>query len=150
MAVNMVTDRDNGYRNYIRRMRQASVKIDVGVLRPVATMPHPSGRGMTLGTLAAIHEEGRGVPKRAFASEYWRSREAAIDRLTKKAAQRIHEGTSVKTSYNALGRALVDGMRLNMSMVGPPLARSTVSAKGSSTRLQDTGALQRAIGYRID
>ena len=144
-----VVDRDLGYRDYLKRMRGASAVFEVGILKPRSTMSHPSSRGLTLGQLAEIHEEGRGVPARPFASGYWRAREPEIDRLTLRMARSIHNGTPPKTAHTVLGRALVAGMRGHMAMVGPPLSASTVRAKGSGRRLYETGALWRAIDYKV-
>lgn len=111
----------------------------------------------TLVELAAVHEFGTEdghVPERApiRTTFYVRCKQELVDMQFKLAKQIVSGGMDPRRAMGILGswganavkKTITDGDGLP-----PPLAQSTIDAKGSSRPLVDTGMLKAAYTYEV-
>jgi hypothetical protein len=144
-----VTTRDRGYRRFFDAATRGSNSIEVGVLGPEAAQPHPRGRGLTVAEVADLARRGSGrAPPRDFVSAWYARSGAATQRAAVDAIRASLRGGSVRRGLEAVGRRARDGMRAEMARMAP-LAPSTVERKGSSAVLVETGAVRRAVSFRV-
>jgi hypothetical protein len=145
-----VTTRDRGYRRFRDAARRGSLVLEVGVLGPEAARPHPRARGLSVAEVADLARRGsRRAPSRDFVSAWYARRGAHAQRLAVAAIRAaLRGGPDARRRVEAVGRAARDEMRAEMSRMAP-LAPSTVARKGSSRVLVETGALRRAVSFRV-
>lgn len=130
-----------------------SMRVHVGVLQSKAGA-HPSGIDMV--ELAAIHEFGAPaahIPARSFIRSTFMVRrvQALASTLTKLAGLIVNKGMANRTALSILGQwgAAECKNTITEIDISPPLAQSTIDAKGSDKPLVDTGRLVDAISYEV-
>lgn len=143
--------------------------IRVGVLSSKGgAEQHPSDDGdpITMVELAAIHEFGAKVtrdtaegpvtiviPERSFIRSTFLIRRVNALRTiqTKLATAIVQKGMPVKRALGLLGQWAAAEVKNTITEIDipPPLAQSTIDAKGSTKPLVDTGRLLNAITYEV-
>ena len=151
-----------------RRVRKAQrdmeyVRARVGVLGDRGGDRVHKDSDMTLADLAAVHElgsrDGR-VPERSFLRSTFHVRVA--DQLRQRIADSVRAvlefGADVRKVIGALGAWGATEVKNTISQNAadsygefpyPPLADSTIAAKGSSVPLVDTGQMLNAITWQV-
>ena len=155
MIITSTTTRDNGLLDRIRLIsRRYTAKVSVGYFgnamhRPSITSG--SSSSITMSGLAAIHELGLGVPKRAFIEPSLKlNRKKYLKFVGKQITPVIRRTTTLNTTWNRLGiMAVADIQQYMVTASFTPLAASTIARKGSSKPLIDTGQLRQSITYRV-
>lgn len=137
----------------LKRMENAHVK--VGVLASQGGSAEHS-EGITLIELAAIHEFGSpeaGIPKRSFIHDGVNKSKKIKDTMSKLSA-RVVGGTMSEThALEILGQVATAEIKNYVSAgapVPPPNTKSTVSKKGSSRPLIDTGRMVNAVNHEVE
>jgi hypothetical protein len=112
--------------------------------------------GFSMADLAAVHEfgsmDGR-IPERSFIRSTLREHRSQylkeLDRATDRA---LFSGTSAEAELKKLGEKVRSDIvqRIQDGRTHPPLAESTIRAKGSSLPLVDTGALVGSIRSKVE
>lgn len=133
-----------------------AAKVEVGILAAHGGALKPPGGDLTLAEIGLLHEYGdpaSGLPERSFI------RKTALDQAKKiadfeaKLMTLVIDGKLTPMRGLALLGAMmaaevkktITGGRVG----GPPLAPSTIAAKGSSKPLIDTGTLVGAINFEV-
>lgn len=147
-----------------KRMRDAQkIKAHVGVLASKGGNAKHSGSDMTLIELAASHEFGTAdghIPERSFirGTLFGRVAEQLKQKVAELATSVVMGTVDVKTGIGRLGAWASTEIKNTIShneadgygeYPYPPLADSTIAAKGSSTPLVDTGQLLNAITWEV-
>jgi hypothetical protein len=139
-----VTDVDLGFDATWRRLdalNNATVE---------AGLPESAGENASIG---AWQELGtRTIPARPWLSVAADVYGSQILSTAGDAVASVADGFPASKALAQLGRFTADRAReviTSQQVGGPPLAASTVEAKGSSAKLIDTGALVRAIDYEV-
>lgn len=141
---------DRGATKMLRLWQSKAPSLHVGVIGAEADEIHTDGTA-TIGEIAAIHEFGLGVPRRSFLGDFVDANAAALSASwsTVQEAGRAAGRPSI-TAYERFGAWVVGQIQKRIAAhIPPPLAPSTIEAKGSSTPLIDTGALRGAITYKV-
>lgn len=139
------------------------ISAHVGVLADKGGSAKAGESDLTLVELAAIHEFGSAdghIPERAFirGTLYSRVAEQLKQRVTEAVKNIAEEKTDVKTAIGRLGAWAAAEIKNTISRNEadgygeypyPPLADSTIAAKGSSTPLVDTGQLLNSITWEV-
>ena len=155
MIITSTTTRDNGLLDRIRSVaKRYTTKIEVGYFGNAMHKPSiTSGksRPIALKDLAAIHELGLGVPKRAFIEpSLKKNRKKYLVYAGKQITPIIRGKKSLNASWQGLGvMAVADIQQYMVTASFTPLAASTIARKGSSKPLIDTGQLRQSITYRV-
>lgn len=155
MIITSTVARDNGLLDRIRLVaRRYTAKVEVGYFgneqhRPSITSGSPNS--ITMSGLAAIHELGLGVPKRAFIEPALRqNRDKYIKYAGKQITPIIRRRQSFNSAWQGLGvMAVADIQKYMVTATFTPLAPSTIARKGSSKPLIDTGQMRQSITYRV-
>lgn len=155
MIITSTVTRDNGLLDRIRLVsRQYTAKVSVGYFgneqhRPSITSGSPNP--ITMSSLAAIHELGLGVPKRAFIEPaLQQNRGKYIKYAGKQITPIIRRRQTMNAAWQGLGvMAVADIQKYMITASFTPLAASTIARKGSSKPLIDTGQMRQAITYRV-
>ena len=155
MIVTSTVTRDNGLLNRITSVaRSATSKIEVGYFgnqmhRPSITSG--STGSISIKDLAAIHELGLGVPKRAFVGPALKkNRVKYIKYIGKQLTPIIRRRQTMNAAWQTVGiMAVADIQEYMITAKFTPLAPSTIARKGSSKPLIDTGQMRQAITYRV-
>ena len=155
MIVTSTVTRDNGLLDRITSVaRSATSKIEVGYFgnqmhRPSITSG--STGSISIKDLAAIHELGLGVPKRAFISPALKkNRIKYIKYIGKQLTPIIRRRQTMNAAWQTVGiMAVADIQEYMITAKFTPLAPSTIARKGSSKPLIDTGQMRQAITYRV-
>lgn len=113
----------------------------------------PHAEGLTLSQLGLIHEYGTAtIPSRPFLYSGISEGREEINRLNKTTLAAVQTGELSK--QEALGRLGNLGVRLVQEKIrgGPfvPLNPATISAKGSSAPLIDTGQLRASVTFEVE
>ena len=158
MAKSKVFDIDKGWRNIGRGLREFTAhEISVG-LPEDSPESHEKVDGLSMAALGAIHEYGTydgHIPARRWlsaATDYYR--DTITDRYVR-LWKRIMTGkpTLVGQELEKVGVFGARKVREYVRKIGPtvwePLSDRTVSAKGSSRPLINTGKLLRAVTHTI-
>ena len=155
MITTSVTRRDNGLLDRIRSTaRNFTSKIEVGYLDGAMHKPSitsKAARPIALKDLAAIHEFGLGVPKRAFIEPALKeNRRKYLVYAGKQITPIIRRRQTFDNAWKGLGViAVADIQKYMMTASFTPLAPSTIKRKGSSKPLIDTGQMYTSITYRV-
>lgn len=155
MIVTSTVTRDNGLLSRITSVaRSATSKIEVGYFgnqmhRPSITSG--STGSISIKDLAAIHELGLGVPKRAFVGPALKkNRVKYIKYIGKQLTPIIRRRQTMNAAWQTVGiMAVADIQEYMITAKFTPLAQSTIKRKGSSKPLIDTGQMRQAITYRV-
>lgn len=147
-----VTDRDKGYRALMLRLQSAAnAQVKVGVFGEKADAKAENG-DLTVGDLATIHEFGGGtVPERSWLRGYVDENQTRLDEMSRRAAQAVAGGKmSPEQALNAMGLKIAGEIKQRISEnIPPPLAESTIKAKGSSVALVDSGQFRGSIAHEV-
>lgn len=155
---------DAPWRKIFRDVMEANtMRVHVGVLAAKGGNAQHAGSGMTLVELAATHEFGSSdghVPERAAlrGTLYVRVAEELNHKLEAAAKLVISGAVSAEKALNLLGLWAASEVKNTITMNEadgygeypyPPLADSTIKAKGSSVPLIDTGQLKNAYTWVV-
>lgn len=155
MIASSVTTRDNGLLDRIRSTaRGFTSKIEVGYFGGAMHKPSitsKAARPISLKDLAAIHELGLGVPKRAFIDPSLKAnRKKYLLYAGKQITPIIRRKQSLNTTWQTIGAmAVADIQQYMLTARFTPLSPYTIKRKGSSKPLIDTGQLRQSITYRV-
>lgn len=155
MIVASTVTRDNGLLDQIRSVaRRYTTKVEIGYLDGAMHKPSiTSGksRPIALKDLAAIHEYGLGVPKRAFIEPSLKAnRKKYLVYAGKQITPIIRRKQSMSSVWQTLGAmAVADIQQYMVTARFTPLAPITIKRKGSSRPLIDTGQMRQSITYRV-
>lgn len=157
--MNTVVDRDNGWRAMLKRARDLASKeasVKVGILVDAPAKDHDGESGpLTIAQVAALHEFGApeaNIPMRSFVRATVDEQRTEIAKLQHVVAGKCLAGTTTTGQGLDLIGAKVASMMIRKinSGIAPPLAQSTIDAKGSSKPLVDTGQLKSSITWQAD
>lgn len=102
--------------------------------------------------IARKHEFGIGVPKRAFLRPAMDNNEREIRQMVNAAINAmVRKRKTADEVVNMIGlylRTIIDQQILSGDF--PPLAPSTIEAKGSTRPLIDTGLMRQLITFKVD
>ena len=154
MIITSTVRRDNGLLDRIRLVaRRYTTKVEVGYFgnqthRPSITSGSPS---IAISDLAAIHEHGLGVPKRAFVEPALQQNKAKYLRYVgRQITPIIRRRQTMNNAWQTLGAmAVADVQKYMLTASFKPLAPATIRRKGSSKPLIDTGQMRQSITYRV-
>ena len=158
MIIASTVTRDNGLLDRIRSVaRRYTTKIEVGYFgNAMHKPPITSGKSkpkapIALKDLAAIHELGLGVPKRAFIEpSLKKNRRKYLVYASKQITPVIRGKTSLNTAWQGLGlMAVADIQQYMVTASFTPLDPKTIKRKGSSRPLIHTGQMRQSITYRV-
>ena len=155
MIVTSTVTRDSGLLDRITSVaRSATSKIEVGYFGNEQHKPSitsGSTGNISIKDLAAIHELGLGVPKRAFVGPALsKNRLKYIKYIGKQLTPIIRRRQTMNQAWQTLGMIAVGDIQEYMVTASfTPLAPSTIKRKGSSKPLIDTGQMRQAITYRV-
>ena len=137
---------DRGASRLLRDAANAHFQIRLGVF---GSEKH-EGTEMTIAQLLEIHELGLGVPERSVLRAWAEKHEADIQNDMRAAVRQMLLGRlSPENAAKLLGVRWVGQLQtfISSGQVQPPLAQSTIDAKGSSVPLIDTGQLRSSLTY---
>lgn len=158
MIITSTVTRDNGLLDRIRSVaRRYTTKVEVGYFgNAMHKPPITSGESkpkapIALKDLAAIHELGLGVPKRAFIDPSLKNnRRKYLVYAGKQITPVIRGKRSFNTAWQGLGlMAVADIQEYMLTAEFTALAPETIKRKGSSRPLIDTGQMRQSITYRV-
>lgn len=159
MIIASTVTRDNGLLGRIRSVaRRYTTKIEVGYFGNATHKPSiTEGSGgqekssISISDLAAVHELGLGVPKRAFIGPSLKKNRVKYLKYAGKQITPIIRGKrSMNTAWQGLGlMAVADIQEYMVTAEFTALAPETIKRKGSSKPLIDTGQMRQAITYRV-
>lgn len=102
---------------------------------------------------AALYNEfgTRFIPERSFLRSTFNARQAAYIKALQKAVDVVSAGKMTsEAAMNQIGLRMVADIQKTIDDTStPPLAESTIEAKGSSKPLIDTGRLRASITYEL-
>lgn len=146
-------DKDYGYEELSKRFKNGSGhQVKVGILRDSGKH---DGSDLTVAHIAAIHEFGApnaNIPERSFMRATMDEKSSEIAALAKKLMRGVVEGKSSETTALGLLGAFIQSLfraKIN-SGLKPPLKPATISRKGSSKPLIDTGQLINSIDFEVE
>jgi hypothetical protein len=141
---------DSKWRNIVQAVAElAHLQIKVGVLDGAGE----SDEGVSLVEIAACNELGtEHIPERSFIRSTFAAKQDEAARVAKKIASAIIRGTPADVALELLGQwgAAAVKRTITSEDIPPPLAQSTIDAKGSSKPLVDTGQLVNSITYVVE
>lgn len=146
-----VTDRDNGFKALVARMKFETQGISVGV----DSRPHDP-TGIPTDEIAMAHEFGIGVPERSFLRAWVEDNENVIFGMLRKWAAAIVTGEiTYAEAQQRFGEFAVNSIRSRIIRgIDPPLLPETIDRKETgrfaTIPLINTGQLHDAIIYQID
>ncbi|CAQ85199.1 MULTISPECIES: phage virion morphogenesis protein [Photorhabdus] len=91
------------------------------------------------------------IPERSFLRSTLReNKESAVKFLASKLKEAIVSGDGLNTPFELLGEKMAGEVKRKIqSGISPPLAPETITRKGSSKPLIDTGQLLQSITYEV-
>lgn len=141
----------------IWRQLQARLKSAVGAEVSIGVLDGTHSSGVPLPELAAIHEFGspaNNIPERSFIRSTMRvCRKEFVDQQKKLVKSLLNpSGEHVTTGLDRLGAYVAKRIRERVrgGEITPSLKPATVSRKGSSVPLIDTGQLVKAIKHKVE
>lgn len=143
----MLSDRDLGYRDILRRL--------AGARDSAALVGIHEDAGSDLAVIAAANEYGTEnghVPERSFLRATVDANQAAYgDELTAAVEAHIDGERPLTDGLDRLGaRVAGDVQQFMTDLQEPPNAPATIARKGSSNPLIDTGQLRGAIRHELE
>lgn len=153
-------EKDHGFKDFMAQMTAPSgdQAVFIGYLRD-AKPYKPKGKSdkgapITMAQIAAVNEFGSrdgNIPERSFMRSAIAKYSRDIEKLAKKLSVKVFEGVMPKgQALGILGQFVTDKMRAQIdSNVPPANAPSTVTRKGSSKTLVDTGQLIGALDWEL-
>lgn len=158
MTPTRVTDTDRGAKALMQRLRalaSSSRRVRVGILSDSPKKAREGAAGkLSLVEVAALHEFGApeaNIPQRSFIRATMDERKADIERLLVVVATRVAKGElTEEQGLQQVGAKVAGWIKARIAQgIAPPLAESTVAAKGSSMPLVDTGQLRSSITHAV-
>ena len=146
---------DRVWKKLQKKIAKAAVShVRVGVLGESGDDVY-DGSGATVLEIAAFHELGTAtVPERSFIRRTFRMEQDKLARAINKLAQQIvTDKLTVEGGLNVLGTWGVSRIKnaiVSGPGIPPPLADSTIEAKGSTRPLVDTGRLLNSITHSVE
>ena len=145
-----IKDVDRGW-NRIKRLARKKGHVEVGFLGSKGSARH-SGSRQSVAQIASYHEWGTpNIPRRSMLDDWMVKRAKEIVAATNKIGAEVLDGRATMTQ--ALGRLGVfaqgDIQARIARGIPPPLAASTIRAKGSSKQLIDTGQMRGSVSHRV-
>lgn len=142
---------DRELRRFNKRVQSMlkGVSFTVGVQGKEAAEMHEKG-DVPMTVIAAVHEfgstDGR-IPERSYLRSTFDENRRKYERMIRDGAKGVLKGkTAAKKTAFATGETVrADVIKRIKSNIPPPLAESTISRKGSSVALIDTGQLIASI-----
>ena len=149
----MIEDNDAEWQRLLANVEElVGTSVEVGVFAEGKGAAMHGDSGFTVAQIAAVHELGAGnVPARPFVQPAMDQGRDSITRQLRDTAIRILDGKDVDSeldAFGAFGAALVQAY-IRENDIPPPLAQSTIDAKGSSRALINTGQMVAAIAHRV-
>jgi hypothetical protein len=149
-----ISDKDNGYARVVKMLTsKAKPALKVGIFGERGSDEHKDSEGLSVADVAAFHEFGLGVPERSFLRGWMEENQDRVaDFLKVQCAEAVEsQAKDFVKVLERLGLFCVGGIQQRISDgLSPPLAPSTIAAKGSSIPLIDTGQLRTSITYEVD
>lgn len=148
-----IKDKDKGYKKLFADLtKQISNEVSVGVFDAEASEAHDGG-ALTVGEIAEIHEYGLGnVPERSFIRGWFDENPGKIKLALARLTASYVEGKRTKAqALELFGQWAVGQIQARIAQgISPELKPATVSRKGSSVPLIDTGQLRASITYQVE
>jgi hypothetical protein len=145
-----IRDTDRGYKKRMKVLEKfQGASISVGVHENDGAGAH--SEGVSVADVGAFHEFGTDdIPERSFVRGWFDEQGPENDRLIASAAKRVATGKAeIQQALDQVGAVMAGNMVARIrSGIAPELADSTVSKKGSSTPLIDSGQLTQAITWK--
>lgn len=153
MGGSYFTDRDLGFDKLMMTFKSNGKEsyVNVGFLQ--SSGMHKDS-DMTVAAIAAVHEFGSSdgrIPQRSFMRSAVSQNKNALQTLIEKLAGKVADGEMIRDkALGIIGQYVRDRIvaKINSS-VPPPNAPSTISAKGSSRTLIDTGQMKQSVAWEI-
>lgn len=152
---NTFIDRDKGWKELSARFKVGHEQAHIGYLRSSGTHDSKSStQSLTMAALASVHEFGSSdgrIPERSFMRTAMDENKDKLTTLVKKISAQIIDGYLKPKQGLGLVAEFVAGLIRNRILSGPftPLAAQTITKKGSSKPLIDTGQLLSTIEWEI-
>jgi len=147
-----VKDADHGYRDLLKRMKEANAKLFVGITEKAGSVGAKGSEGLTVADIATFNEFGTDrTPERSFLRGWFDENEAKSKVMASRMMQSVVAGKrTTRQALEVLGLAFVGGIQQRISKrIDPENAASTIAKKGSDVPLIDTGQLRSAITYVV-
>jgi hypothetical protein len=153
-----LNDTDKGYRALMKRLQEnVAPSLRVGVFGARADVIHEDST-LTVGDIATMHEFGfehvRGqyyVLERSWLRGYYDENQARLQEMVRRVAEAVAQGKMTREQgLNLLGLKIAGEIKQRLQAgITPPLAESTVKAKGSSVPLIDSGQFVNSIAHEV-
>jgi hypothetical protein len=148
------TERWARLRSMVHKLKTEKNQVKAGVLGEQASATHGDGPA-TNAEIAAYMEYGtETIPARSFImAPFTAHRKEYLAGLEKMLPQVIDGKTTVEKALGIVGLKMVSDMKhaiLDGAGIPPPLAQSTISAKGSTRPLVDTGQLIGSLTFAVE
>ena len=145
-----VESRDRGANALLRTLKSiAPLTLNVGILEKGGD---DHGNGLTVADVATFHEFGTAtIPERSFIRAWYDESFTANKAAMRAVLAGVTRGQyTLRQAFEQLGSLFVAQIQARIvAHIPPPLAESTIKAKGSSTPLIDTGQLKSSITYQV-
>lgn len=144
-----VRDTDKGLKALMKKLSGASGKVAIGVLGSTAGKSHGA---TTLYDVAAANEFGTSrIPERSFLRATLDLHHAKVVAFCKKQGALVVRGEITnETALERIGLFVQGLIQARIAAgIAPANAPSTISAKGSSKPLIDSGQLRSSITYEV-
>jgi hypothetical protein len=147
-----VRDIDNGYKALLKKIKEAKkASITVGVHQKEGDASHEKG-SLSVLDVGTFHEFGLGVPERSFIRGWFDENQKWCNTFISGMLRSVVEGKrEFSQTLEQIGLKFVGSVQERISnRIPPPLAASTIKAKGSDVPLIDTGQLRTSITYKVE
>lgn len=125
------------------------ITVTVGVHGDEGAAPHANdtGAALTVADVAMFHEFGLGVPQRSFVRAWFDESQPFLQETMRSQMKLVVAGKiTAEVAMNRIALAFEGSIKQRIAKgIGPPLAKSTIAAKGSSKPLIDSGQLRAAV-----
>lgn len=147
-----IIEKDMGWKAIKKAMMEKPTYVDVGLLENA----DPRDSEMDNVAIGTVHEFGSSkanIPERSFIRSTVDEKERTYKKLLSKVAGDVIDHKSdgpLKPGLNAVGSKVKSDIRSKIrGQIPPPNAPSTISKKGSSTPLIDSGQLVQALDHEV-
>ncbi len=144
-----VESKDHGANALIKAVKAAQgLTLRVGIL----SKGSDAHGGTTVADVATFHEFGTAtIPERSFIRAWYDESQAQIMAAFRAVMKSVARGEITQAqAFAQLGSLFVGQIQERIvNQIPPPLAESTILAKGSSTPLIDTGQLRASITFEV-
>ncbi len=119
---------------------------------PKGSNAYPDGTSVIM--VGFVHEFGsdvNNIPERSFLRSTLIDKKSTYKQLFKSIAKSVVDGSKMLTAINKLGLVVQgDVQQKIVNLKNPPNTQGTVSSKGSSNPLIDTGHLRQSITFEVN